>query len=121
MNKKKTATQFLKMASSGKVKEAYHKYVDPDFRHHNAFFKGDRKTLMDAMEKNNKECPDKAFQTLRTLEDGDLVTIHGKVSNVFGKDWSVIHIFRFKNDKIVEAWEASQEDLKDSPNEHGIF
>lgn len=121
MNKKQIATEFLKMASSGKVKEAYEKYVHPNFFHHHAYFKGDRQTLMEEMEKNSHECPDKTYETLRTLEDGDLVTIHGKVSNVFGKDWSVIHIFRFKDDKIVEEWEASQEDIKDSPNENGIY
>ncbi len=38
--------QFLKMASDGKVREAYEKYVHSDFVHHNAYFKGDnaRKT-----------------------------------------------------------------------------
>jgi hypothetical protein len=36
---------------------------------------------------------------------------------VFG----VIHIFRFEGDKIIESWEASQEELKDSPNANGLF
>lgn len=121
MNKKEIAVNFLKLASSGKVKEAYDKYIHADFKHHNAYFKGDRETLMEEMEKNSKECPDKTYETIRTLEDRDLVTVHGKVSNVFGKDWSVIHIFRFEDNKIIEEWEASQEDIKDSPNENGIF
>lgn len=121
MTKKQIAIQFLQMASSGKVKEAFEEYVHPDFIHHSAYFKGDRKTLMYEMKKNAKECPDKTYETLHTLEDGDLVTVHGKASNVFGKDWSVIHIFQFKNNKIIEEWEASQEDIKNSPNENGIF
>jgi len=68
-----------------------------------------------------REYPGKTYETLRALEDGDLVTIHGKVS--FGPDneWSVIHIFRFENNQIIESWEASQESLKDSPNENGLF
>ena len=115
------AIKFLELASCGKVKEAYGKFVHPDFKHHNAYFKGDRETLMEEMEKNFHECPDKTYETIRTLEDGDLVAVHGKVSNVFGKDWSVIHIFNFKDAKIIEEWEASQEDIKDSPNENGIF
>lgn len=121
MNKKQIAIKVLELASSGRVKEAYDKYVHTDFIHHNAYFKGDRETFMEEMEKNFHECPDKTFETLRALEDGDLVAVHGKVSNVFGKDWSVIHIFRFKDDKIIEEWEASQEDIKESPNENGIF
>lgn len=31
MNKKEIAETFLKMVSSGKVREAYEKYVHPDF------------------------------------------------------------------------------------------
>lgn len=121
MNKKEIAESFLKMVSSGEIREAYEKYVHPDFFHHNAYFKGDRETLMEEMEKNFHEMPEKTYEILRSLEDGDLVAVHGKVGNVFGKDWSVIHIFRFENNQIVEEWEASQEALKDSPNENGIF
>jgi hypothetical protein len=35
MNKKEMAISFLRLASSGNVREAYEKYVHPDFRHHN--------------------------------------------------------------------------------------
>lgn len=38
MSKKEIATAFLQLASSGKVREAYEKYVHPDFRRHNAYF-----------------------------------------------------------------------------------
>lgn len=121
MNKKEIATNFLKLASSGKVKEAYEKYVHPDFIHHNAYFKGDRESLLKGMEENAKKFPDKTYETLRVLEDRDLVAIHGKVNLASDSQWSVIHIFRFEGDKIIESWEASQEVLKDSPNENGIF
>lgn len=121
MNKKQIATQFLKLASSGRVKEAYETYVHPNFKHHNVYFKGDRQSLMDAMEENYRKMPNKKYETLRALEEKNLVTIHGKVSGVFDKTWSVIHIFRFEDDLIIEEWEASQEDMKDSPNENGIF
>ena len=119
--KKEIANDFLRLASSGKVREAYEKYVHPDFIHHNAYFKGGRESLMNAMAENAEKFPDKKYEVLRALEDGNFVAVHGKVGNVFGKDWSVIHIFRFEDNKIMEEWEASQEDLKDSPNENGIF
>ena len=38
-----------------------------------------------------------------------------------GRVDEVIHIFRFEGDKIIESWEASQEALKDSPNDNGLF
>lgn len=121
MSKKDIAISFLTLASSGKVGEAYESYVHPDFRHHNAYFKGDRETLLKGMEENAQKFPDKTYETLRVLEDGDLVAIHGKVTLFSDSQWSVIHIFRFEGDLIIEEWEASQEMLKDSPNENGIF
>jgi len=120
MTRKAIAETFLKLASSGRVREAYANHVHPEFRHHNAYFKGDRETLRDGMEEHARQFPDKRYQTLRALEDGDLVAVHGRVE--FGDSrWSVIHIFRFRDDKIIEAWEASQQALEDSPNENGIF
>ncbi|MBN2011416.1 nuclear transport factor 2 family protein [candidate division KSB1 bacterium] len=121
MNKKDIAISFLRRASSGDVRNAYDAYVHHQFRHHNAYFKGDRESLMIAMEENAREFPDKTYETLRTLEDGSLVAVHGKVSLSPESQWSVIHIFRFENNQIIESWEASQEVLKDSPNENGIF
>ena len=121
MNKKDIAVSFLQLVSSGKVREAYEKYVHPDFLHHNAYYKGDRETLLVGMEENAKQFPNKKYETLRALEDGNLVTVHGKVMLASDKIFSVIHIFRFEGDKIIEEWEASQEFLKDSPNENGVF
>ena len=121
MSKKEIAETFLKLASAGEVGEAFDKYVHPDFKHHNAYFAGDRETLKTAMAENAEQFPDKSYESLRTLEDGDFVAAHGKVMLAPDSQWSVIHIFRFDGDKIIEAWEASQEVLKDSPNENGIF
>ncbi|MBS3131268.1 nuclear transport factor 2 family protein [Candidatus Woesearchaeota archaeon] len=121
MSKKETAIAFLRLASSGKVKEAYEKCIHPKFRHHNSYFKGDRDSLMKGMEESVKQFPDKVFEPIRALEDGNLVAIHGKVKLSEGSKWSVIHIFRFEQGKIIELWEASQQVLKGSPNENGIF
>ncbi|MBS3081274.1 hypothetical protein J4221_07425 [Candidatus Pacearchaeota archaeon] len=73
------------------------------------------------MEENAQKFPNKKYETLRVLEEGDLVAVHGKVILTSDSKWSVIHIFRFENNKIIELWEASQEVLKDSPNENGLF
>jgi predicted SnoaL-like aldol condensation-catalyzing enzyme len=121
VNKKDIATTFLRLASAGRVREAYEQFVHPQFRHHNAYFNGDRESLLKGMEENAREFPNKSYETLRSLEDRDLVAVHGKVRLAPDSLWSVIHIFRFENDKIIESWEASQEVLKDSPNENGIF
>lgn len=121
MKKKDIATSFLHLASSGQVHEAYEQFIHPRFRHHNAYFKGDRESLLKGMEENAQEFPNKTYETLRVLEDGNLVAVHGKVRLAPDSQWSVIHIFRFENNKIIESWEASQEVLADSPNENGLF
>lgn len=95
--------------------------MHPKFVHHNAYFAGDRESLRNGMEENAKQFPQKTHQTLRALADGDLVAIHGKVVLAPDSQWSVIHIFRFEGELIVELWEASQVVLNDSPNTNGIF
>jgi predicted SnoaL-like aldol condensation-catalyzing enzyme len=121
MSKKGVAESFLTLASSGRVREAYDKYIHPKFRHHNAYFKGDRESLLAGMEENAKQFPTKTYETLRVLEDGELVAIHGQVTLSPDSKWSVIHIFRFQGDMIIEEWEASQQVLKESPNENGVL
>jgi len=35
--------------------------------------------------------------------------------------FGVIHFFRFEGDKIIESWEASQQEIENSPNRYGLF
>jgi predicted SnoaL-like aldol condensation-catalyzing enzyme len=70
---KQTAVSFLRDAATGRVREAYAAHIAPKFRHHNAFFAGDAKSLMTAMEENARQNPQKALEVKHTLEDGDLV------------------------------------------------
>ena len=122
MNKKDMAISFLRLASSGKVREAYNTYIHPQFRHHNPYFPGDRASLLAAMEENAVTFPQKEFEAVRALEDGDLVAVHGRVRLTPSSPWiALIHIFRFEDNQIIEEWEAGQEVPKDSPNKNGVF
>jgi predicted SnoaL-like aldol condensation-catalyzing enzyme len=123
MTKKEIAESFLKLVSSGKVREAYEKYVHQDFRHHNAYYKGDRESLLLAMEEAAVASPNKSLEVMRTLEDGNLVATHSRLLRVDSNapEIAAVHIFRFEGDKIIEEWEAGQELPKDSPNENGAF
>src|SRR5512139_2565002 len=122
ISNKEIAVSFLRLASSGKVRQAYEKYIHPDFRHHNPYFKGDRESLLKGMEESADQFPQKRFEAIRTLADGNLVAVHGKVQLNPDMPWiALIHIFRFEGDLIIEEWEAAQESPKESPNENGFF
>jgi len=120
--KKEIAVSFLRMASSGQVREAYERYVHPDFVHHNPYFKGDRGSLLAGMEESAAAFPNKAFEAVRVLEDGDFVVVHGRIRLAPDTpEYVLIHIFRFEGDRIIEEWEAGQEIPKESPNKNGVF
>ena len=123
MQNKEIATSFLKMASSGEVKVAYEKYIASDFIHHNQYFKGDRESLMNAQEQASKVNPNKSFEIKHIYEDGDNVITHSHVTRASADqpDIVVVHIFKIKNNKIVELWDLGQPLLKDSPNTNGAF
>jgi len=121
-SRKETAVSFLRLASSGRVGEAYERYVHPDFFHHNPYFKGDRGSLQAGMEASAVEFPDKVYEAVRVLEDGDLVAVQGRIRlKPDEPEYILIHIFRFQGDRIVEEWEAGQELPKESPNQNGPF
>ena len=78
--------------------------------------------LQAGMESSAAEFPQKTFELLRTLEDGDLVAVHGRVRLKPDTPWiALIHIFRFEGDLIIEEWEAAQQVPDNSPNENGAF
>lgn len=122
-NQKEMATSFLKMAGTGKVKEAYDKFIAPEFIHHNQYFKGDRTSLMQAMEEDHEASPNNAIEIKKVLEDGDMVVTHSLVTraDADAQKIAVVHMFRFKNDKVVELWDLGQLLEKDSPNKNGPF
>jgi predicted SnoaL-like aldol condensation-catalyzing enzyme len=120
--RKDIAVSFLRQASSGQVREAYDRYVHPDFIHHNPYFRGDRQSLLAGMEESAVAFPNKAFEAVRVLEDGDFVAVHGRIRlKPDMPEYVLIHIFRFEGDRIIEEWEAGQEIPKDSPNTNGVF
>lgn len=122
MNKKEIATSFLQLASSGKAREAYEKYIHPEFRHHNSYFRGDAESLRAGMEENAAKFPNKVFDIQRILEDGDLAAVHSRIQLAPNMpEMAVVHIFRFADDRIIELWDVGQQVPKESLNENGTF
>jgi predicted SnoaL-like aldol condensation-catalyzing enzyme len=120
MTPKTTAIEFLKLAGSGQVREAYAKHIAPDFIHHNLYFKGDRESLLKAMEEAHLSHPNKSIDVKFAYQDGDRVILHSLVIKET-MEIAVVHIFRFSGNKIVELWDVGMQIPADSPNQNGAF
>ena len=116
------ATSFLRMCARGEVRDAYDRYVSQDFVHHNAWFAGDRESLLRAMEESVAKEPNKSFEVRQVIDGGDKVAVLSHLKRVDANlEYAVVHIARIVDGKIVELWDLGQEIPKDSPNELGMF
>lgn len=121
-SRKEKAVSFLRMVASGDVREAYRKYVGPDFRHHNPYFPGDAESLLAAMAENAANFPGKSLEIKHALEDGEIVAVHSRVrQHPEDRGGAVVHLFRFHGERIVELWDVGQPVPERSPNENGMF
>ena len=120
---KEAAKSFLQMAATGKVQEGYDRYVAPSFIHHNQYFKGDRQSLLTAMQEAATTTPNKSIDVRYIYEDGDTVITHSLVTRQDPKapKIAVVHIFRFEQDRVAELWDLGQPIASDSPNVNGMF
>ncbi|HLD04444.1 MAG TPA: nuclear transport factor 2 family protein [Candidatus Nanoarchaeia archaeon] len=119
---KQSATSFLNLIIAGKIDEAYEKYVNLQGKHHNAYFPAGFPVLKKAMMEAHIQSPNKQFTIKNVLEDGDLVAVHSHlIINPGEKGMITLHMFRFKDNKIVEMWDCGQPIPNDSPNKDGAF
>jgi predicted SnoaL-like aldol condensation-catalyzing enzyme len=122
LNRKECAVSFLKLAASGNLHDAYANYISPTFRHHNPYFAGDAASLKKGMAEAAAKFPDTTLEVQHVLEEGDLVAVHSRVQHGSEEpEISVVHIFRFEDDRIVELWDVGMQAPKDSPNDNGMF
>jgi predicted SnoaL-like aldol condensation-catalyzing enzyme len=119
--RKEAALTFLRLASEGKVNEAFER-IAPGFRHHSPSFEGDAEALKAGMAASARDNPLQALDVQHALEDGDLVAVHSHFRQQPGeRGAAVVHIFRFRGDKLIELWDLGQSVPADSPNGNGMF
>lgn len=120
--RRNAAVEFLRVASSGRIREAYEKFIAPDFKHHNPHFRGDAASLRAAMEEDAVAHPNKVLKVQHAIAEGDLVAVHSWV-RMTGNDagYALVHIFRFAGDRVVELWDMAEPVPANSPNENGMF
>jgi predicted SnoaL-like aldol condensation-catalyzing enzyme len=119
---KDVATEFLRLASVGRVDEAYGQCVAEGFRHHNAYFRGDAASLRAGMAGNAARFPDTALEVKQALEEGDRVAVLSHVRHHPAEPgFAVVHIFRFEGGRIAELWDLAQAVPEQLANENGMF
>ena len=113
---------FFDLVESREFRKWFDKHTNPDFIHHNQYFKGDRETLILAIEEDSRNNPEKQVEVKMSLADGDLVTTYSHVrQNPDDPGFALMHIFRFADTRVVGMWDINQAILEDSPNENGMF
>jgi predicted SnoaL-like aldol condensation-catalyzing enzyme len=116
------ATDFLTLASSGHVKQAFSQYVDSSFKHHNPFFEAGPGALAAAMDDNAKQHPAKVCTIHHAVANDNLVIVHSHVRMAPDElGVATMHVFRFVDGKIVELWDVGQPVPAESPNTDGMF
>ena len=119
---KDAAVEFLTLIVSGDVRGAYERHVGSGFRHHNPYFSGDAKSLMEGMEEDESRNPGKKLDVQTAIQDGDYVAVHSRLSRAASDlDMAVVHIFRFEGDRIAELWDIGQAVPKNIVNDYGMF
>ena len=119
---KEAAISFLELVAFGKIREAFERHIVTDFCHHNPYFRGDAESLMQAMEENAAQSPNKTLEVKHAIADRNTVAIHSHIKqDPMDRGAAVIHIFRFEGERIVELWDVGQAIPEESPNDHGMF
>ncbi len=119
---KKIALDFLNLAVLGKIDLAYDKYIDMNGKHHNIHTISGFSELKKAMKDNHDQFPNKEIIVKKILSDNDLVVTHSKI--ILKKkeiEISAVHIFRFKDEKIIEMWDIGQQLPPELVNKDGAF
>jgi predicted SnoaL-like aldol condensation-catalyzing enzyme len=120
MTQREIAIDFLQTCALKSPKEAFAKYTNPNFKHHNQYYPGDRDSLMNAMIDVDREQPNKSFTVKQVFEAEDRVALYSQVIKE-KMEIAVLHIVRFENGKISEMWDLGQVIEKNSPNKNGMF
>ena len=122
MTCKEIGKDFLNLCACGNPKKAFELYIHKNFKHHNAYFKGDANSLMTAMDESAKQNPNRVFEIKNIIEEDDKIVFHSFIkqsNNDLGM--AVIHILKFSENKIIEMWDLAQPIPENLVNENGMF
>jgi len=119
---KQNAIAFYKMAYEGNPKKAIALYVGDTYIQHNPAVANGTQGFIDYFERMQSEFPNKSINFVRSIAQGDLVSLHTHQIWPDDDQYVTMDFFRFdENGKIVEHWDAIQQIPKTAANENTMY
>ncbi|WP_179338761.1 nuclear transport factor 2 family protein [Winogradskyella ludwigii] len=119
---KQNAIAFYKMAYEGNPKKAIELYVGDKYIQHNPAVANGTQGFIDYFERMQTEFPNKSINFVRSIAEGDLVSLHTHQIWPDNDQYITMDFFRCDdNGKIVEHWDAIQQIPKTAANENTMY
>ena len=119
---KQNAISFYKMAFEGNPKKATELYVGSEYIQHNPLVGDGIQPFIDYFDRMAKEYPHKSIEFVRSIAEGELVSLHTHQTWPDNDEYVTMDFFRFDaNGKIVEHWDAMQQIPKESAHTNTMY
>lgn len=110
------------LESSHRIDILRNECYSENFIEHAPNIKGGRDALLSLFASRYKKYPELSMSIKRTASEGDLVWLHLHVKHTPDSlGGAGIHIFRMKEEKIIEHWGVGQPVPKESKNNNTMF
>lgn len=119
---KENAIAFYKTAYLGNPKKAVELYVGDNYKQHNPLVGDGKQSFIDYFEKMQKEYPKKSIDFVRSIAEGDLVSLHTHQVWPDNDQYVTMDFFKFdENGKIIEHWDSIQQIPKTSLHNNTMY
>ncbi|MDX3116575.1 nuclear transport factor 2 family protein [Streptomyces scabiei] len=119
---KKIVTDYVERLLVNQDLSAIDAYMSPEHHEHNPGVPAGAAELKAGLRAYTEEYPELKISLKRVIGEGDLVAAHLHVVNTPGeRGKSVIDLFRVRDGKIVEHWDASQDVPETAANDNTMF
>jgi predicted SnoaL-like aldol condensation-catalyzing enzyme len=119
---KQSAIAFYRMAYEGKPREAVKQYLGNEYIQHNPDVENGTEGFITYFERMLLEYPDKSIEFVRSIAEGDLVSLHTHQTWPGNDQYVTMDFFRFDDQgKICEHWDSIQKVPSESKNPNTMY